>query len=544
MRPIARGSRVPWASALALVLGLILGGCGGAASGKGGGRIASQPVSGGTLVWGRGSDAVGLDPAHETDGESYKVCDNIYENLVAYDSASTQVVPELATTWEISPDGKSYTFHLRQGVRFHDGSAFNAAAVVFSLDRQHTKTHPFHAVGGPYTYWDSMSMSDIIDHILAADDSTVVFHLKRPNAPFLANLAMNFAMIVGPTAVAKDRDDYFKHPVGTGPFRFVEWVKDDRIVLERNPEYWGQKPYLDRVVFKSIPENTVRLLALTKGDVQGMDGISPLEARRIQKSAGLELYRIPGMNVAYLAMRMDMKPFDKLEVRQAMNYAIDKKSLVEGLYMGFGTPAVNPIPPSMWSYDKAIADYGYDPAKAKSLLAQAGVAPGTKFTLYAMSASRPYMPEPLKVAEAIQANLRAVGLDADIRTMEWGAYLDYIQHLKHQVCIIGWQGDNGDPDNFFYPLLDKEAARIPAQNYSNYRSDALHQVLVQAQSSSDPATRTQLYEKAQEIVHADLPWVPLAHMDLLNATRKTVHGFVPHPTSKLRLKGVWVEPST
>ncbi|HEV8481247.1 MAG TPA: ABC transporter substrate-binding protein [Candidatus Eisenbacteria bacterium] len=544
MRSIQRGSRVPWASALVLALALVLGGCGGAASGKGGGRIASQPVSGGTLVWGRGSDAVGLDPAHETDGESYKVCDNIYENLVAYDSASTQVVPELATSWEISPDGKSYTFHLRQGVRFHDGSAFNAAAVVFSLDRQHTKTHPFHAVGGPYTYWDSMSMSDIIDHILAADDSTVVFHLKRPNAPFLANLAMNFAMIVSPTAVAKDRDDYFKHPVGTGPFRFVEWVKDDRIVLERNPEYWGQKPYLDRVVFKSIPENTVRLLALTKGDVQGMDGISPLEARRIQNSAGLELYRIPGMNVAYLAMRMDMKPFDKLEVRQAMNYAIDKKSLVEGLYMGFGTPAVNPIPPSMWSYDKAIADYGYDPAKAKSLLAQAGVAPGTKFTLYAMSASRPYMPEPLKVAEAIQANLRAVGLDADIRTMEWGAYLDYIQHLKHQVCIIGWQGDNGDPDNFFYPLLDKEAARIPAQNYSNYQSDALHQVLVQAQSSSDPATRTQLYEKAQEIVHADLPWVPLAHMDLLNATRKTVHGFVPHPTSKLRLKGVWVEPST
>jgi len=137
-----------------------------------------------------------------------------------------------------------------------------------------------------------------------------------------------------------------------------------------------------------------------------------------------------------------------------------------------------------------------------------------------------------------------VGLEADIRTMEWGSYLDYIQHLKHQACIIGWQGDNGDPDNFLYVLLDREAAKIPAQNYSNYRSDALHDVLVQAQSSADVATRTQLYAKAQEIVHTDLPWVPLAHMDLLGATKKTVHGFVLHPTSKLRLRGVWMEPAS
>jgi len=531
---------------LLLAAGLAAAGCGGAASGKGGSRVSAEPVSGGTLMWGRGSDAVGLDPAHETDGESYKVCDNLYENLVGYDQKSTEVLPELATSWDISSDGKTYTFHLRAGVRFHDGTPFNAAAVVFSLDRQRNRTpaHEFHAVGGPYTYWSSMSMDDIIQDIRAADDSTVVFQLKRPNAPFVANLAMNFTAIVSPTAVRKYRDDYFKHPTGTGAFRFVEWVKDDRIVLERNPDYWGEKPYLDKVVFRAIPENTVRLLALQQGDIAGMEGISPLEARRIAKDTQLELHRIPGMNVAYLAMRMDKPPFDKLEVRQAMNYAVDKKSLVDGLYMGYGTPAVNPIPPSMWGYDAKIADYGYDAAKAKSLLAQAGVKPGTKFILNVMSAPRPYMPEPLKVAEAIQANLHTVGLEAEIRTMEWGSYLNYIQSLKHEACIIGWQGDNGDPDNFLYVLLDKESARIPAQNYSAYKSDELHKVLIDAQVTSDPGERAALYARAQEIVHRDAPWVPIAHMDLLAATRKNVHGLVLHPTSKLRLRRVWIEPAS
>ena len=531
---------------LILAGSLAAAGCGGAASGKGGARTSSEPLAGGTLVWGRGSDAVGLDPAHETDGESFKVCDNLYENLVGYDRKTTEVLPELALAWEITPDGKTYTFHLRTGVRFHDGTPMNADAVVFSLDRQRNRTpaHPFHAVGGPYTYWSSMSMDDIVQDIRAVDESTVVFQLKRPNAPFVANLAMNFTAIVSPTAVRKYSEDYFKHPVGTGPFRFVEWVKDDRIVLERNPDYWREKPYLDRVVFRAIPENTVRLLALQQSDVQGMEGISPLEARRIQRNPALDLERIPGMNVAYLAMRMDRPPFDRLEVRQAMNYAIDKKALVSGLYMGFGTPALNPIPPTMWGYDGQVVDYGYDPAKARALLAQAGVAPGTKFVLNVMSAPRPYMPEPLKVAEAIQADLHGVGLEAEIRTMEWGSYLNYIQSLKHQACVIGWQGDNGDPDNFLYVLLDKEAARIPAQNYSAYKSEELHRVLIEAQTTSDAASRTELYHQAQEIVHRDAPWVPLAHMDLLAATRKTVHGLVLHPTSKLRLARVWIEPAS
>jgi peptide/nickel transport system substrate-binding protein len=530
----------------ATVTGFTVAGCAPKSGRTEGGAPASQPVAGGALVYGRGSDAVGLDPAHETDGESYKVCDNLYENLVAYDWESTEIVPQLAARWEISPDGKTYTFHLRPGVRFHDGTPLNAAAVVFSLDRQRdlTPAHPFHAVGGPYQYWSSMSMDQIVAGVTAADDSTVVIRLHRPNAPFLANLAMQFASIVSPTALEKHRDDFFKNPVGTGPFRFVEWVKDDRIVLERNPDYWGEKPYLDRVVFRSIPENTVRVLALDKGDVQGMDGISPLEARRIDRGAGVTLLRKPGMNVGYLAMHMEKPPFDKVEVRRAVNHAIHKSALVEALYMGYGTPAKNMIPPTMWGHADEIEDYGYDPEKARALLAQAGVAPGFRFVLHAMSAPRPYMPEPLKVAEALQADLKAVGLEAEIRTMEWGSYLDYCQSLKHQVCLIGWVGDNGDPDNFLYVLLDKEAAKLPAQNYAAYKSEELHRVLVEAQVTSDHERRSQLYHEAQRIIHADAPVVPLAHMDQLFAIRKSVHGFVVHTTGKIRFQRVWIDPAS
>jgi peptide/nickel transport system substrate-binding protein len=502
-------------------------------------------VAGGTLVYARGNDAVGLDPGGETDGESMKVCDNLYENLVTYAEETTDIVPELASRWEVSQDGRAYTFHLRRGVRFHDGTPLDAAAVVFSLDRQRDQTppHPFHGVGGPFVYWSSMSMDDIVADIRAPDDSTVVFRLKRPNAPFLANLAMNFAAIVSPRALERHGADTFKNPVGTGPFRFVEWVKDDRIVLERNPDYWGAPAYLDRVVFRSIPENTVRLLALEKGEVQGMDGISPLEAQRIDRQRSLTLLRRPGMNVAYLAMNMEREPFTRVEVRRAMNHAIDRKALVEGLYMGYGTPAVNPIPPSLWGFAESVPGYAYDPEAARRLLAEAGVPPGTQIELYAMSNPRPYMPEPLKVAEVLQANLRAVGIEAEIRTMEWGTYLDFLQNLKAACAIIGWNGDNGDPDNFLYVLLDKESARIPAQNYSAYRSEELHRVLIEAQTAVDHARRVELYREAQEIVHRDAPWVPLAHMDQLVAFRRGVHGYHVHPTARVRLKTVWMDPS-
>ncbi len=521
-----------------------LSGCAQKGAASGGGAGPGTPVAGGELVFGRGHDSVRLDPGHETDGESFKVIDNLYENLVTYADTTTDIVPELAYRWELTPDGLTYTFHLRPGVKFHDGTPLDAEAVLFSLDRQRAMTppHPFHSVGGPYTYWQSMGMDDIIADLKAADDSTVVFTLARRNAPFLANLAMGFAAIVSPTAARKHGEDFFKFPTGTGPFRFVEWVKDDRIVLERNPDYWGAKPYLDRVVFRSIPENTVRLLALETGEIAGMDGINAELAKRLEGNQGFTLLKQPGMNVGYLAMNMDKPPFDKLEVRQALNHAVQRDAIVAGLYGGYGTPAVNPMPPTLWGYNRSVVGYGYDPAKAKELLAAAGFPNGFKTELWAMTGPRPYMPDPLKVAEAIQSDLKAVGIDATLKTLEWGTYLDQVQGGKHPLCLLGWTGDNGDPDNFLYVLLGKASTRLPAQNVAFYRSDEVDGLLRQAQEESDVAQRTALYEQAQALIHRDAPWVPIAHMTQLFGFRRNVHGFPRHPTGKVRFRSVWIEP--
>ena len=496
-----------------------------------------------TLVYGRGGDSVGLDPALETDGESFKVCDNLYETLVAFAAENTALRPGLAESWEASEDGLTWTFHLRKHVRFHDGVPFDADAVVFSLGRQFKPDHPFHQVEGAYQYWNSMSMSDIVKDVVKVDDETVAIVLKQPNAPFLSNLAMNFCAMVSPAAVRRWGDDYTRHPVGTGPFRFVAWIKDDRIVLEANPDYWGAPAGLDRLIFRSIPENSVRLIALTKGAIDGMDNLVPDFVSHIASDPKLQLLTQPGMNVGYLAMNMDRPPFDRLKVRLAVNHAVNKQALVDNLYQGLAVPAVNPIPPTIWSYHEGISGYAYDQERARRLLTEAGFPGGFKTTLWAMPVPRPYMPQPLKIAQAIQADLKAVGIDAEIVSFEWGTYLDKVQRGQHDMGLLGWTGDNGDPDNFLYVLLDKSATAFPANNISFYRSDELHEILVAAQRETEPARRTELYRKAQEIVHRDAPWVPLVHAAQTAAFKKSVRGFRLHPTGSKWFHSVEIGPS-
>lgn len=504
--------------------------------------IACSKVQNQTLVFGRGGDSVGLDPALETDGESFKVADNIYDTLVRFKEESTALEPSLAASWTVSDDRLTWTFKLRSNVQFHDGTAFNADAVVFSLGRQFKEDHPFHKVEGAYQYWNSMSMSEIVKDVRAVDDLTVEIELFRPNAPFLSNLAMNFCAIVSPTAVHKHGDEYARNPIGTGPFKFAQWIKDDRIVLERNLNYWDGAPSIERIVFRSIPENSVRLIALGQGAVLGMDNLVPDFVSNIESDPKLKLLKQPGMNVGYLAMNLDKQPFHILKVRRAINHAINKQAMVDNLYQGMAQSAVNPIPPTMWSYHEGIVGYHYDPDLAKQLLAEGGYPEGFKATLWAMPVPRPYMPQPLKIAQAIQADLQAVGIQAKIVTYEWGTYLDKVQRGQHDMALLGWTGDNGDPDNFLYVLLDKSATAFPASNIAFYRSEELHKVLVEAQMEIDLDVRTGLYRRAQEIVHQDAPWVPLVHATQTAAFNVNVSGFKLHPTGskffhKARLGG-------
>jgi ABC-type transport system substrate-binding protein len=504
-----------------------------------GAATAGPPKSGGVLVFARSGDAVGLDPAREDDGESFYIADNVYETLVEFKPGTTDIVPGLAEKWVAAPNGLEYTFYLRKGVKFHDGTDFNADAVLYSLSRQFKPDHP--AFGfGPWKYWGYMSMNDIIQDVVKVDDLTVRITLKKPEAPFIANLAMNFAAIVSPTAATAAGADFTNKPVGTGPFKFVSWVKDDNIVLERFTGYWGQKAYLDRVIFKVVPDATARYLALKAGEVDMIDFPNPADLAAIESDPNLKAVSQAGLNVGYLALNTQKKPFDNKIVRQAINYAINKKEILDAVYGKLGTAAKNPLPPTMWSYNQNTQPYPYDPNMAKKLLAEAGLASGFSTTLWAMPVSRPYNPNARKVAEIMQAQLAAVGIKAEIVSYEWGTYLDKTDHGEHDMALMGWTGDNGDPDNFLWVLLSAPAAEVPAGNIAFWKNAQFTEVIKQAKETSDVVRRTQLYTQAQEIFREEAPWVPIAHSVVVEPMKKSVEGFVLSPLGQRIFHSVWI----
>jgi peptide/nickel transport system substrate-binding protein len=352
-------------------------------------------------------------------------------------------------------------------------------------------------------------------------------------------------MIVSPTAMTENGVEHFRtHPVGTGPFKFVEWKRNDRIILDKNENYWGKKAGVDRVIIRSIPENTTRLMSLLAGEIHAMDGVSPenIKTLKEEKRKDLKIVAQPGMNVGYLAMNMEKEPFGNKKVRKALAYAINKKKIVSELFEGMAVPAVNMLPPNLWGYNDEIEDYSYNPVKAKTLLTTAGYPDGFKTDLWYMPVPRPYMPDGKLVAQAIQQDLKKIGVECNLVTYDWGTYLEKLENFEHTMCLIGWMGDNGDPDNFLYVLLDKDTATPgSAQNYSNYKSEEYHNMMIEAQRSFDQEKRDTLYKDAQTLLHEDVPTVPIAHAYNLAIVNTSVKGFKLHPTSNFWFDSVVVE---
>ncbi len=502
--------------------------------------VVSAAEYGGTLVFGRGSDAVRLDPADVTDGESVKVLTNVFEGLVAFKEGSTEVEPALATAWRVSNGGKTWEFKLREGVKFHDGTDFTADDVVFTFERQMYEDHPYHK--GDFAYWGYMY--SIVESVEKVNDYQVKINLSSPYAPFMYNLACFPAFIVSEDAMKEKGVDGFRtSPVGTGPFAFVNWEHGSQITLKANENYWGGRPYLDKVVFQVVPENTTRVMGLKGGDLDLIDNFGPQNVSSIQQDANLKLLSQPGMNVSYLAMNQLHKPFDNKLVRQAINWAIDKEALIESIYGDTAVPAKNPLPPTLWGYNNWINDYGYDPAKAKELLAKAGYPDGFTAELWYPNNPRPYMPDGKRVAQAMQSNLRDVGINVELVTYDWGTYLDKTENGEHDMALLGWIGDNGDPDNFIYVLLDSDNATIgSAGNIAFYNNYILHQILIQAQQTTEgKQVREGLYKAAQYIIHDDAPWVPVSHMNKFMGADTDVMGYTIHPTGQVFLKNTWIK---
>ena len=505
-----------------------------------------------TLIFGRGGDSLTLDPAEAIDGESGKVCDMLYDTLVQYREATTDLEPGLAETWMRSADGLTWTFQLRQGVQFHDGTPLDADAVVFSLTRPLALFPNFH--------------EQFIDQIIALDPFTVQIQLKVPYAPFISTLAGTAFSIVSPVALQRLGDNFGSNPVGTGPFKFVQWDPDDKIVLAANNQHWAGRPALDRLIFRSIPNNTDRLSELQQGNIHVMDLPNADAISLIQGDPAFEILMQPSLNIGYLAMNMEKPPFDNLKVRLAINHAINKTQIVEQLYQGLGIPAKNPIPPTLWSYDDSIEDYEYNPELAKQLLAEAGYAEGFETTLWALPVPRPYIPDGMALAEAIRSDLQIIGIEAEIVTDDWGPYLDRTANGEHDIAMLGWIADVADPDNFLYTLLSIPAAEKPAYNISFYRDNELQNILERARISTDQDVqefasnpelrgvdrvgahfthrdlRTALYRQAQAIVHRDAPWVPLAHAQRILVINRKVKNIKLSPIGWKYIRSASLEP--
>jgi peptide/nickel transport system substrate-binding protein len=491
-----------------------------------------RPEEGGTtFVYARGKDSPGLDPAEETDGESALVFANVFDTLVQYKQGSTtELEPALAVRWEEASDHRSMTFTLREGVTFHDGRPCDAEAVATSFERQRDPSHRFRFMPS-YAYWDSMFQS--VEKTVAVDAKTVRFEFREPAPPFfLRLLAMFSASIVSPGALEKGKDFVARNAVGTGAFRFASWDGEE-ITLRANDAWWGGRPKIDRLVFVVVPEVRTAFVRLETGQVHGIDNVDAQDVSRVERDGRLRLHRVPGMNVCYLTLNNERPPFDDARVRRAVALAIDKARIVAAGYDGHAIPARTLVPPTVDGHAK-LRDQPRDVEKARSLLAEAGVR-DAKVTLSFGSNPRPYMPRPHVVAAQVREDLAEIGIEVTLKKEEWNPLLDQLSNGEHQMALIGWSADVPDADNFLYVLLDKDAAtKGSANNYSFYRSEAFHELVLAARRAHDPAERRALYERAQRLADEEAPLVPLVHTPRTAATLATVEGFRIDPVTSPR----------
>ena len=494
--------------------------------------IAAQPA--GTLVVGLVAEPVNLDPPQVTDLNSNRVGRRVVETLVTFPEESTQVVPGLAESWTISKDGLQYTFKLRRGITFHDGTPLNAEAVKFSIERQINPNHPAYKLGKyPFAnfFFGNVKAVEVLS------EERVAFLLNEPRASFLSILTAGAASIVSPTAVMKWGPDYPTHPVGTGPFRFASWDRGQRVVLEKNPTYWKYPVKVERVIYRPIVEDQARLTELLTGTLDVIVGVPADFVSQLEQNAKITLLKQVGAHVWYLGMNNQKKPFDDKRVRQALNYAVNKDAIVKDVLKGTGASSRGPVLPGTWGADPALKAYPYDPERAKKLLAEAGYPNGFSTTLW-VPESGSGMQAPVAMSTVMQSNLKAVGVNVSLQTMEWGAYLAKLRTKEQELFALSWMAGTEDPDMVMYPLLHSSQWTPVGPNRALYKNARFDTLLQQARLTTDQAKRAQLYKEAQRILVDDAPWVFVDHEIQIAALSKRVQGFKLHPSFDLRVETI------
>jgi peptide/nickel transport system substrate-binding protein len=513
-----------------------------------------------TFVIAGASDPTYLDPALVSDGESFRVTEQIFESLVSLKPGTTLIRPGLATKW-FSKNGKDWTFQLRHGVKFQDGTPFNAAAVCANFNRQYNFRGPFQDSTANY-YWqavfygykhnDSSSLSkSLYRGCTARGKYRAVIHLTLKSSSFLSALVISAFSIQSPTAMKKygankgelrngtfyPTGTYaFSHPTGTGPFKFKQWVVGQKVELVRNNAYWGRKPKIGRVIIQPISNNTARVQALQSGEVNGADLIQPQDVATIKKNKKLKLLNRPSFNVAYVTINQAHAPFNKLKVRQAIAYGLDRAGVVKSFYAGRAQVAQEFMPPQLFGWTSKVPKYSYNPNKAKQLLRSAGLSlPVNVDFWYPTNISRPYMPRPDLNFQAFSASLEKSGFHVIPHSAPWRP--DYVKKVNDGTAgdlnLIGWTGDFGDPDNFvgtFFKVYHPQFG---------FHNNAIFKILARASAETNLKKRIALYQKANIMIMKFLPAVPYAHSKPALGFQTKVKGYVPSPVGTDPFAGVY-----
>ncbi|MFG0394068.1 ABC transporter substrate-binding protein [Pseudomonas monteilii] len=487
----------------------------------------------------------GFDVVQYTTGVTFDAtAETLFNRLVDFKPGTTDIEPALAERWDISPDGLTYTFHLRQGVKFHSTDyftptrTFNADDVLWSLRRQLDPAHPWHdktSVG--YPYFESMAFKSLLKSVDKTDDHTVVITLTRAEAPFLRDMAMGFTSIysaeygdqllkAGKTAELNSK------PIGTGPFIFQRYNKDAQVRFKPNPDYFRGKPPADALVFAIATDSNVRLQKLRANECQIALYPKPEDVPAIKAAPRLKVAETEALVTGYIAMNTEHKYLSDVRVRKAIDMAFDRQAHVDQLFgKGNALVGVNPYPPSMIGYNTRNQNPPRDLDKARALLKEAGVPQGTVITLFTRNGGGMTNPNPRLSAEMLQADLKQIGLTLDIRVMEWAEMLRRAKNGEADLVSTGWAGDNGDPDNFLTPLLSCEAAKN-GENYARWCNPKFQELITRAREVINDDERARLYSEALKVYDDDQPWISMAHPKVFVAMRDNVEGYVISPLTK------------
>jgi peptide/nickel transport system substrate-binding protein len=550
-----RHTRALAASAAALVA-VTLSAC--ASSERDSGEEGGSAQTGGTFVFGAAGDPAMLDPAFGSDGETFRVSRQIFEGLLGNELGGTDAVPELAEDWEVSEDGLEYTFALQQGVKFHDGTDFNAEAVCFNFDRWYnfeglaqspSASYYYQAVFGGFA--STPDTPSIYESCEATDENTAVIRLTQVTSKFPSALALPAFSIQSPAALqeynadevsgsedALTYSDYaLEHPVGTGPFKFESWDRGNgEVTIVRNDDYWGDAASLDEIIFRTISDGNTRRQELEAGSIDGFDFVSPADYQSLEDSGFQVLVRDP-FNILYLGMNGGNVPnsganpaLKDVRVRQAIAHAIDRETIVNSLLPEGAEQAIEFMPPTVDGWADDVTTYEYDPERSKALLAEAGATGTTLRFFYPTDVSRPYLPDPAAMFQVISQNLTDAGFTVQPTALPWNPdYLNAVQAGQADIHLLGWTGDYNDAYNFIGTFFAEASNGQASAEFGAFSAPDIFAALAEADAEPDPSNRTEMYQEANRLIMDYLPGVPISHSPPALVVAENVQGLEPSP---------------